>query len=92
MLDAELKTQLQAYLTRVQQPIELVASLDDSDTSRELEALLHDIATMSDKISYRRADDDVRKTSFAIVRRGTDIEVRFAGIPLGHEFTSLLLA
>jgi len=92
MLDAELKTQLQAYLTRVQQPIELVASLDDGDASRELEALLQDIATMSDKISYRRADDDARKPSFAIVRRGTDIEVRFAGIPLGHEFTSLVLA
>jgi len=92
MLDAELKTQLQAYLTRVQQPIELVASLDDGDASRELEALLHEIAAMSDKISYRRADDDARKPSFAIVRRGTDIEVRFAGIPLGHEFTSLVLA
>jgi len=92
MLDAELKTQLQAYLTRVQQPIELVASLDDSDASRELEALLKDIASMSDKISYRRADDDARRPSFAIVRRGTDIEVRFAGIPLGHEFTSLVLA
>ena len=92
MLDAELKTQLQAYLTRVQQPIELVASLDDGEKSRELEALLQDVATMSDKISYRRADDDARKPSFAIVRSGTDIEVRFAGIPLGHEFTSLVLA
>ncbi|GAB3361033.1 alkyl hydroperoxide reductase subunit F [Lysobacter tyrosinilyticus] len=92
MLDAELKTQLQGYLTRVQQPIELVASLDDGNASRELEALLQDIASMSDKISYRRADDDARKPSFAIARRGTDIEVRFAGIPLGHEFTSLVLA
>jgi alkyl hydroperoxide reductase subunit F len=92
MLDAELKTQLQAYLTRVQQPIELVASLDDGEPSRELETLLQDIASMSDKISYRRADDDARKPSFAIARRGTDIEVRFAGIPLGHEFTSLVLA
>jgi alkyl hydroperoxide reductase subunit F len=92
MLDTELKSQLQAYLTRVQQPIELVASLDEGDASRELEALLRDIASMSDKISYRRADDDARRPSFAIVRRGTDIEVRFAGIPLGHEFTSLVLA
>ena len=92
MLDADLKTQLQGYLTRLQQPIELVASLDDGENSRELEALLHDIASMSDKISYRRADDDARKPSFAITRRGTDIEVRFAGIPLGHEFTSLVLA
>ncbi|HEU0306587.1 MAG TPA: alkyl hydroperoxide reductase subunit F [Lysobacter sp.] len=92
MFDADLKTQLQAYLTRLQQPIELVASLDDGDKSRELEALLQDIAAMSDKISYRRADDDARRPSFAIVRIGTDIEVRFAGIPLGHEFTSLVLA
>jgi alkyl hydroperoxide reductase subunit F len=92
MLDADLKTQLQAYLTRLQQPIELVASLDESENSRELEALLQDIASMSDKISYRRADDNERKPSFAIARSGTDIEVRFAAIPLGHEFTSLVLA
>ena len=92
MLDAELKTQLQAYLTRLQQPIELIASLDDSETSRELAALLQDIATMSDKIGYRRSDDDARKPSFAIARVGTDVEVRFAGVPLGHEFTSLALA
>jgi alkyl hydroperoxide reductase subunit F len=92
MLDADLKTQLQAYLTRLQQPIELVASLDESENSRELEALLQDIASMSDKISCRRADDNERKPSFAITRSGTDIEVRFAAIPLGHEFTSLVLA
>jgi alkyl hydroperoxide reductase subunit F len=92
MLDADLKPQLQAYLQKLQQPIELVASLDDGAKSRELEALLQDIASMSDKISYRRGDDDARRPSFAIVRTGTDIEVRFAGIPLGHEFTSLVLA
>ena len=92
MLDADLKTQLQAYLTRLQQPIQLVASLDDSDTSRELEALLRDVAALSERIEYVRADDDARRPSFAIVRSGTDIEVRFAGIPLGHEFTSLVLA
>ncbi|MDR7099643.1 alkyl hydroperoxide reductase subunit F [Lysobacter niabensis] len=92
MLDADLKTQLQAYLTKLQQPIELIASLDDGAKSRELEALLQDIASMSDKISYARRDDDARRPSFAIVRTGTDIEVRFAGIPLGHEFTSLVLA
>jgi alkyl hydroperoxide reductase subunit F len=92
MLDADLKTQLQAYLARVQQPIELVASLDDGEASRELEALLQDIASMSDKIGYRRDDREARKPSFAIARTGTDIEVRFAAIPLGHEFTSLVLA
>ena len=77
----------------VHRPVELVASLDDGEKSRELEALLQDIATMSDKISYRRDDDaSARKPSFGIVRSGTDIDVRFAAIPLGHEFTSLVLA
>ncbi len=92
MLDADLKTQLKAYLEKVTQPIELVASLDDGDKSRELEGLLQDVASLSDKISYSRRDDDARRPSFAINRAGTDVGVRFAGIPMGHEFTSLVLA
>ena len=91
MLDDALKAQLKAYLERLTQPVELVASLDDSDAARELDALLSDIAALSGRIS-RRNGDDARKPSFAIVRAGTDVSVRFAGIPLGHEFTSLVLA
>jgi len=92
MLDANLKTQLKAYLEKVTQPIEIVASLDDSAKSAELNELLEQIASLSDRISLVRRDDDARKPSFAINRVGTDIGVRFAGIPLGHEFTSLVLA
>ena len=92
MLDADLKTQLKAYLEKLAHPIELVAALDDRDSSRELDALLRDIAALSDKITLRRDDNDVRKPSFAINRVGSDIGVRFAGIPMGHEFTSLVLA
>ena len=91
MLDTDLKSQLVAYLEKLQQPIELVASLDDSDSARELDALLADIASLSPKIS-RATGDDARKPSFLIRRAGTDIAVGFAGIPLGHEFTSLVLA
>ena len=91
MLDTDLKSRLAAYLEKLQLPIELVASLDDSEASRELDALLADIASLSPKIS--RADgDDARKPSFLIRRAGTEVQVGFAGIPLGHEFTSLVLA
>ena len=93
MLDATLKKQLQAYLEKVVQPIELVASLDDSPKAREMDELLREIAELSDKITVRQSDDaNERKPSFAINRVGTDIGVRFAGIPLGHEFSSLVLA
>ena len=92
MLDTNLKTQLKAYLERLVMPIELAASLDDSEKSRELEELLREIASLSDKIRYLRRDDDTRRPSFAIERAGSDVAVRFAGIPLGHEFTSLVLA
>ena len=47
---------------------------------------------VSDNITVERRDDDDRRPSFAINRVGTDVSVRFAGIPLGHEFTSLVLA
>jgi alkyl hydroperoxide reductase subunit F len=92
MLDARLVAQLSTYLQKITQQIELVASLDDGAKSAELAGLLEQIAELSDKITYRRADDDPRRPSFAIRRVGTDVQVRFAGIPLGHEFTSLVLA
>ncbi|TBR39876.1 MULTISPECIES: alkyl hydroperoxide reductase subunit F [Dyella] len=92
MLDADLKTQLQAYLEKVTHPIELVASVDASPKSQELLGLLQDIESLSDKITLRTNGNDARKPSFAINRIGTDVGVSFAGIPLGHEFTSLVLA
>ena len=93
MLDADLKSQLKAYLEKVVQPIELVASLDDSPAAREMQQLLQDIVSLSDKITLvERRDDNERKPSFSINRPGTDIGVRFAGVPMGHEFTSLVLA
>ena len=92
MLDANLKQQLAAYLQNITQPIELVASLDDGAKSVEMNTLLEEIAALSDKVSVVRKDDDKRKPSFMIRRAGTDIGVRFAGLPMGHEFTSLVLA
>ncbi|MFP1684123.1 alkyl hydroperoxide reductase subunit F [Alloalcanivorax sp. C16-1] len=92
MLDANLKTQLQSYMERITQPFEMVASLDDGDKSRELSELLHEIEGMSDKISLREDGDDDRKPSFSLNRIDGDISLRFAGIPMGHEFTSLVLA
>ncbi|MGV8893845.1 MAG: alkyl hydroperoxide reductase subunit F [Burkholderiaceae bacterium] len=93
MLENNLKTQLKAYLEKVTQPIELVASLDTSDTAREMQSLLQEITTLSDKISLiERFDDAERKPSFSINRPGANIGIRFAAIPMGHEFTSLVLA
>ena len=92
MLDTNLKTQLKAYLEKVTQPFEIVASLDDGEKSQEMLALLQDIASLSDQITLRTDGDDARRPSFALNRIGGNISLRFAGIPMGHEFTSLVLA
>lgn len=93
MLDANLRDQLKAYLENVREPIELVAAYNDSKKSGELKELLEEIEPLSDKIALRTEDDQsVRRPSFAINRVNSDIGVRFAGIPMGHEFTSLVLA
>ncbi|PVX29521.1 alkyl hydroperoxide reductase subunit F [Sphingomonas pokkalii] len=91
MLDATLTQQLKGYLVNIREPIELVASLGDDAKSGELGDLLAQIATLSDKIDLVHAED-ARKPSFLIRRKGTELGVRFAGIPMGHEFTSLVLA
>ena len=93
MLDANLKTQLKAYLEKVTQPIEIVASLDATDKSQEMLALLKDIAALSTRITLtEQPGDGERAPSFSLNRTGSDIGIRFAGIPMGHEFTSLVLA
>ncbi|MBN8813407.1 MULTISPECIES: alkyl hydroperoxide reductase subunit F [unclassified Sphingomonas] len=92
MLDANLTQQLKGYLANIRAPIELVASLGDDAKSRELAELLDEIAALSDKVSVARTGSDARKPSFQIRRTDTDIAVAFAGIPMGHEFTSLVLA
>ncbi len=92
MLDNNLKAQLKTYLEKVTQPFEIVASLGDGAKSQEMLRLLEDITSLSDKITLRTDGDDVRKPSFALNRIGGDISLRFAGIPMGHEFTSLVLA
>ncbi len=94
MLDTTLQTQLKAYLERLQRPVELVATLDDSATAKELRELLNDIRSLSDKITVVEKNDlpQVRKPSFEITNPGVSTGVRFAGVPLGHEFTSLVLA
>ncbi|WP_085725809.1 alkyl hydroperoxide reductase subunit F [Pseudomonas sp. R37(2017)] len=92
MLDTNLKAQLKSYLERVTQPIEIVASLDDGAKSQEMLELLKDVAGLSTQITLLDNGDDARKPSFSINRPGADISLRFAGIPMGHEFTSLVLA
>jgi alkyl hydroperoxide reductase subunit F len=93
MLDDTLKAQLGAYLERVTQPFEIVASLSDSESSREMLDLLQTIqALRSDKITLKTDGQDARRPSFTLQRVGSDTSLRFAGLPLGHEFTSLVLA
>ena len=92
MLDAALKAQLQTYLQNLRHPIRLIANLDDSASSAEMRALLQDIASLSDLVLFDDSGADARKPSFVIARDGEQHGVRFAAIPLGHEFTSLVLA
>jgi len=92
MLDATLRSQLQAYLERLQRPIELTACLDDTIASHQMRELLGEIAALTPKVSVLERDDGARKPSFSIGVAGEAPRIRFAGLPLGHEFTSLVLA
>ena len=92
MLDATIKAQLKAYLERLQRPIELVASLDDSAKGQELHGLLTDIAELSDKVALRTNGQHALRPSFGVAEPGEAPRIHFAGIPMGHEFTSLVLA
>lgn len=92
MLDDSIKAQLGATLERLVEPIELVASPDASDASRQMSALLAEIAALSPKVSVREDGNAERRPSFSLGRPGEFHRIHFAGLPMGHEFTSLVLA
>lgn len=92
MLDDTIKAQLGAYLERLVEPIELVATLDDSDASRQIVELMREIAALTPKVSVRSDGNHPRRPSFSVGKPGEPHRIHFAGLPMGHEFTSLVLA
>jgi alkyl hydroperoxide reductase subunit F len=93
MLDPQIKAQLEQYLDMLEGPVELAMTLDNSESSSEMQALLEEISTLSAKISLTTAQNsDLRAPSFSVTAPGATPRIHFAGIPLGHEFTSLVLA
>ncbi|MFP2768429.1 alkyl hydroperoxide reductase subunit F [Oceanisphaera sp. KMM 10153] len=91
MLDPNIKKQLDTYLQSIVSPITVSVSADNSPKSRELLELATEISALSGKINLEEAAAE-RSPGMSIARRGEAPRVSFAGIPLGHEFTSLVLA
>jgi len=93
MLDANLKAQLAAYLQRIENPVEIDACVDDTQASAKLSELIKDIADASPLIKVSETRGGPHRTpSFSVNRPGETGGPRFAGLPMGHEFTSLVLA
>lgn len=91
ILEADIKAQLAQYLQMMEGDVLLKVSAGDDNVSRDMLALVDELATMSQRIKVEHAQ--LQKTpSFSVNRIGEDTGVTFAGIPLGHEFTSLVLA
>ncbi|CEX41946.1 alkyl hydroperoxide reductase subunit F [Bacillus sp. N447-1] len=91
ILDADIKTQLSQYLQLMENDILLKVSAGDDNVSKDMLALVDELATMSSKITVEKVELE-RTPSFSVNRPGENTGVVFAGIPLGHEFTSLVLA
>ncbi len=92
MLDTGMRDQLRSHFAKISRPVRLVASLDDTDVSRQLEELLAELAEISPSITLDRDGVEARRPSVAVTSDEAGDRVSFAGLPLGHEFTSLVLA
>nr|WP_277911036.1 FAD-dependent oxidoreductase [Asaia platycodi] len=92
MLQDAIKSQLTTYLANLAHPVVLEASLDSSDKAREMRDLLEEVAALSEKLSFSDEGVSERRPSFVIRRADLRQGVSFAAIPMGHEFTSFVLA
>ena len=92
MLDDNIKTQLKAYFEKIVAPITLTASLDESPAAVQMLELLNEVAEQSDKITVKTDGEAANVPSFTVSKTGEDARITFAGIPMGHEMTSFILA
>jgi alkyl hydroperoxide reductase subunit F len=90
-LDADIKQQLEQYLQLLEGNVLLKVSAGTDAVSNEMLDLVNELSTMSDKITVEQTSLP-RTPSFSVNRVGEDTGITFAGVPLGHEFTSLVLA
>lgn len=91
MLEAAIKQQLDQYLQLMEDDVVLRVSAGEDKVSNEMLELVNELASMSSRISVERATLE-RTPSFSVNRPSEETGIVFAGIPLGHEFTSLVLA
>ena len=91
LLDADIKAQLSQYLNLMEGEVLLKVSAGSDDVSRDMLLLVDELAAMSTNIKVENTELE-RTPSFSVNRIGEDTGITFAGIPLGHEFTSLVLA
>ena len=92
MLDTNIKSQLKVYFEKIVSPIVLVASVDDSDSSKQMLELLNEVAEQSDKITIKTDGNAEHKPSFTVSKTEQEARITFAGLPMGHEMTSFILA
>lgn len=94
MLDTNIKQQLKGYLEKLVNPIELTSYVNDSQASQQTLEFLREVAELSSKVTVKTATDTAgqRVPSFTIGQVDHPARITFAGIPMGHEFTSFVLA
>ena len=91
LLDDQIKTQLKQYLAMLEGDLVLKVHVGEDETSKNMLELVQTLDDMSPRITIEHAELE-RTPSFSVNRVGEDTGVIFAGLPLGHEFTSLVLA
>ena len=92
MLDTNIKSQLKVYFEKIVSPIVLTASLDGSEKSAEMLELLNEVAEQSDKITVKTDGKADHVPSFTVSKVDDAARIAFAGLPMGHEMTSFILA
>jgi alkyl hydroperoxide reductase subunit F len=92
MLDINIKTQLKAYFEKIVSPITLTATLDESPAAAQMLELLNEVAEQSNKITVKTDGKAQKLPSFTVGKDGDEARITFAGLPMGHEMTSFILA
>lgn len=92
MLEESIKNQLKEYLNKMVGNVKIIASLDGSSVAEQIHAFLLEVGATSDKIRIDFSGNYERQPSFMVTNEKGEVQIHFAALPLGHEFSSFVLA
>lgn len=92
MLDEATKSQVKEYFNRLKNEVKILVYDGDHTNRKDMIEFLSDVQGLNENLKIEYSKEVSTGVDFDILSMGKPTGIKFSGIPMGHEFTSFILA